>query len=87
MNKLYVVINEDRHCVVDVKLYSDKKYAIEVARKLAKDFCRHDDDYEEVDLNPSMIADGWLFYAIYSCEGDSVKVVKRVIDKTTKDLV
>lgn len=66
---MYVILIEDRHCDVEVKLHNDKDGAICRARSLAKDYgSRHPEDYEELDL------EGYLFYAIYCCEGDCVSV-------------
>lgn len=71
----YIVIWEDRHRDVTVHPFSDKKIAISEARKAAKSVCIFPDDYEEEHI------DGWLFYAQYSCEGDSVRVVETKINE------
>lgn len=66
--KVYLVITQDRHVDVDVEVYDNKDVAIKRGKELAKKYCRNTKDYEE-----SKVAD-WLFYAIYSCEGDYVSV-------------
>lgn len=68
---MYVILIEDRHCDVEVKLHNDKEGAICRARSLAKDYCRHPEDYEELE---ELDLEGCLFYAIYCCEGDCVSV-------------
>lgn len=76
--ELYVVIIEDRQLDVKVMPYSDKDTAIKVAKKLAKTFCVDQDDYEEHDYGRDV---GWLFYANYSSEGESVRVVTTTLDE------
>ena len=64
----YLVIVHDRHCDDGYYLFIDRKKAIRKARRLAKEYCRFPEDYEEEKI------DGWEFYARYSCESDFVKV-------------
>ena len=68
MTKIYIVIIEDRHTDVVVLAYKNKEEAIEAGKKMAKDYCGREEDYEEHQI------EGWLFHAKYSCEGDSVTV-------------
>jgi len=70
---VFVVIIEDRHSDVDVEIWTEREAAIARARELAKEYCRHPEDYKE-----EQIAD-WLFYAKYSCEDDSCRVVERKV--------
>ena len=70
---VFVVVIEDRHADVDVEIWTDREAAINRGRELAKKYCSRQDDYEE-----SQIAD-WLFYARYSCEDDSCRVIERPI--------
>jgi len=65
---MYIVVIEDRHVDVEVLIFNDKDKAIAKGRELAKEYCRHQEDYEEEDLPV------WLFYARYSCEDDCVSV-------------
>ena len=67
--KIYVIVVEERHTDVEVKVYADALLAVEEARGLAKSYCRYEEDYEESDVK------GWLFHAQYSCESDSVVTV------------
>jgi len=67
---LFAVIVEDRHCDVQVEVWDNKKAAVARAKSIAHEYCRYDDDYAE-----EQIAD-WIFYARYSCESDSVRVVQ-----------
>lgn len=73
MTEVYVVIIEDRHTDVDAEVYADEHKAVERAKVMAKDSCQSPEDYEE-----HKIAD-WIFYASYSCESDSVKVLKKEV--------
>jgi hypothetical protein len=69
----FVIIIQDRHADTDAEVWSDEQRAIVRARLLAKTYCRHPEDYEE-----KQIAD-WVFHASYSCEGDSVTVLRKKI--------
>lgn len=71
--KVYVLIIDDRHADTDTEVFADKDKAIERARALAKEYCRHEEDYEE-----KQIAD-WIFHVEYSCESDSVTVHEREV--------
>ena len=73
--EIFIVIIEDRHCDVTAHPFSNQDKAIEYAKAKAKEYCRYEEDYEEEDI------DGWIFYAKYSCESDSVRVVKTTLDK------
>jgi hypothetical protein len=66
---LFAVIVEDRHCDVQVEVWDDEAAAVDRAKAIAREYCRYDDYAEE------QIAD-WVFYARYSCEDDSVRVVR-----------
>jgi len=70
---VYVVVIEDRHCDTSVEVWTDREAAIASARALAKEYCRHQDDYHEETIQ------GWEFYVRYSCEGDSTRVVKTTV--------
>jgi hypothetical protein len=76
--ELYIVVIEDMHTDVTVHPFSDKEKAITEAKRIAKEYCRHEEDYEEHDYGKD---DGWLFYAQYSCESDHVRVVTTTLDK------
>lgn len=65
---LFAIVIEDRHADVEVEVWADEQQAITRARQIARDYCRHPEDYEEQDIK------GWSFYARYSCESDSVSV-------------
>jgi len=71
---IYVVMVEDRHADLDAELFTDPEQAIAYARRTAHELCRHPESYEEETI------EGWLFYARYSTEGDSVWVVEKTLD-------
>ena len=66
----FLIIVHDRHCDDSYHFYSDRDKAIIKARKLAKEYCRFPEDYQEESI------EGWEFYANYSCESDYVKVIR-----------
>jgi len=68
--KIYIVLVEDRHDDVRIIPFSDKGIAITHARTLAKKYNHDPEDYEEEDI------EGWLFFARYTCEGDSIRVIE-----------
>ncbi len=79
MNFVYAVIIEDRHYEPNVELFSSASSAIERAKVIANENMQCIEDYGEHELNSSMIKIGWLLYITYSCEGDSVRVLKREV--------
>lgn len=82
MMTIYLVIVEDRHTDVMVYPFSDCGTALNRARKMAKNNCRFPDSYKEYDYGKDV---GWLFYAEYSTEGDSVRVVAAEINTALID--
>jgi hypothetical protein len=69
MAEIYIVIVSDRHDDTEVYPFTSPGKAISEAKRIARNSCRHPDDYEEKKY------EGWLFFANYSCEGDHVRVV------------
>lgn len=78
--KIHLVILEDRHIDTMVYPYQNKDQAIERAEEIASKHCRHPEDFEEEEI------EGWLYYARYSCEGDSVRVVEAELKGDTSNL-
>jgi hypothetical protein len=74
--EVFIVITEDRHTDVEVDVFGDEQSAITHAKKIANEHCRHEEDYEEQKI------EGWIFSAIYSCEGDCVRVEKKPIKES-----
>jgi len=84
---VWVVIDEDRRDDVQTYPFASEQRAIAYARELAgldpvgrpEDVTDAEDDDAsgEKRLTPEMRAAGWVFFARYSTEGDSVRVVKR----------
>lgn len=72
----YAVVLEDRHIDVEVTLFLEKDTAIAWAKKQVEG----EKELNE-EMNSAMLADGWVYYCGYSCEGDSIRVIERVIDK------
>lgn len=76
MVKVYCILIEDRHSDVEVLVRSDREKALLEAKEMALEYDRFN-EYEEHPLTQDMIKDGWHYYATYSCEGDSIRVVER----------
>jgi len=76
---IYAMVVDDRHSEPQVTLFLKEERALKRAKTLAQESASEPDDFEEQDLNDSMIQDGWIYYATYSVEGDCVWVMKRNI--------
>ena len=70
---VYVVMINDRHSDPGAEVFTRPGDAIAYAKKAAKEYGRHPDDYEETEIP------GWLFHATYSVEGDSVWVLEKTL--------
>jgi hypothetical protein len=79
MTDIYIVLVEDRHIDVDALPYTTQEVAIARAEKLLAQFARYPEDVER-DLNAAMVDDGWVWYARYSEEGDSISVIRRELN-------
>lgn len=79
-NLIYVVMIEDRHVDVEVELFVNKERAIERAKEIFNEEDRYSNGKEEK-LSPTMVEDGWVYFAIYSCESDSIRVLERKLNK------
>lgn len=77
--KIYIAIWEDRHTETTAHPFSDKDKAIEWAKKQAHDNDRVDGDVDQR-LTREMIKDGWVYFGMYSCEGDNIRVVETELD-------
>jgi hypothetical protein len=69
---VYVVMMADRHADPEPEVFTDRDAAVAYARKFAEDSGR---EVEEHDPPPG----GWLYYATYSPESDSVWVVAKTL--------
>ncbi len=76
-NPIYIVVVNDRHVDTTVYPFFNKEKAIDAARKIAYEYCRYLESYQEHDFNGE---DGWVFYADYSTEGDHVIVIEAEMD-------
>lgn len=76
--KFYNVIVNNRHVDLDVYLFSDKNIAVEKAKELAKEYCRHEEDYKESIWGVPQ--QGMLGYINYSCESDCVYIYEVILD-------
>ena len=73
--KIYLVINEDRHTDVEIKVFKNEDSALHYAQGLIKDYSV-DADPEDIKVEE---VEGWLFCTYYSCEGDVVYVKESVL--------
>lgn len=79
--KVYVVFIEDRHAEVDVELFHDREAALTRARAIVEEYVHDPEDITEMEITKHMADAKWIYYCIYSCEGDDV----RVLEKEFKD--
>lgn len=71
--KVYVLIVEDRHSDTDVQVFASADLAVARAKAVAAKYARSPEDIEERQIA------GWIYFANYSCESDSVRVVEREV--------
>ena len=72
---LFIAICCDRHIDEVVRVFSSQEKAVEYCKEFASD-----EELKEQELTQSMVHDGWLYYAAYGVEGDSVRVEKSKLD-------
>lgn len=75
---IYIAMIHDRHAEPEAYPFSTAEGAIAFAREAAEVNARDPQDIEESAI------DGWLFYARYSGEGDSVWVTADELDDATQ---
>lgn len=73
---IYIAMINDRHADPEARLFSTADAAIGYARATARENASGPDDVTEPPI-PS----GWLYYARYGVEGDSVWVVATELDQ------
>jgi len=73
--KIYVAMICDRHTDPEPHLFSTPEAAIDFARGEAQHNARSNEDVEE-----HAAPEGWLYYATYSGESDSVWVLEKALD-------
>ena len=71
----WIVLIEDRHADVDALPFSTKEGAVQAACAAAPD------NAQDVQLTTGMRREGWVLFLSYGSEGDSVRVIKRTMDK------
>lgn len=72
--KIYVAMINDRHTDPEPYMFSTAEAAIEYARRCAHEYAHQPEDVEEDEIG------GWLYYASYSGESDSVWVIEKELD-------
>lgn len=77
--EIFVAIIDDRHTYIEVKCFSSLEKAVSFCQDYLISIGAEDTIEEE--LSKDAKDEGWMYLAIYSCEGDFVGVVKTIIDK------
>lgn len=80
--QLYVGVVKDRHMDPQLAVFSEQEEAIAWAEKQAADNSRS--GRIEPGLSPDMVRAGYIYYATYSVEGDSVWVEKKTLDSEVR---
>ena len=75
-----VLIQEDRHFDTEVEVYTNHERALQAAHALAKALAR-DSGLVEHPLTEEMICDRWIYWATYTVEDDSIRVVLRTVSE------
>jgi len=73
--RIFVLVQLDRHTDPIIRLRTNRAQCIDEAKKLAQEHCRDPEDFVENNPNEKV----FLYHAIYSCEGDSVYVIEKVV--------
>ncbi len=71
LTDVFALVIEDRHSDTGVEVWTDREAAIARAKALATEYAAYNGG--PVEERPIQ---GWEYYACYSCENDSVRVVK-----------
>ena len=82
--KIYNVLIHDRHSDPEIISFEDKQAAMDFIMSKAKEYCRHDDDYKEIQITEQMRHDGWLLLIEYSREDDYVHVAETKLEDPIK---
>lgn len=80
MAYIWLVIQEDRHCDLDIEPFSTEDRALLYAEAQASAIAPSRIHEEDMEITDRMIRDGWVYYLPYG-EDDSIRVVKRILDK------
>jgi hypothetical protein len=72
------VVHEDQHIDVKVYVFSDEERAYKMASRIIGKCATPGFEVDDT-LYPDMINNGWLFHAVYSEDGDSVRVEKSTL--------
>lgn len=78
--KIYNVIWDDSHVDTTATPFTDMDTAILWAREQAVQACKFTEDFKEP--TPPK---GWLYYVIYSCEGDCLWITEHEIGVSNED--
>ena len=80
MSDVWIVLIEDRHADVEALPFSSEADALGAAEDAAADNAGQSREVREVELNPTMLAEGWILLLEYGLEGDCVRVIRRPMD-------
>ncbi len=75
---VWAVIVKERHSDIDVEVWSSRESAVARAWEVARDYAREESDIEDV-TNEAMLRQDWVLSLNFSCESDSVEVMKKEI--------
>jgi hypothetical protein len=89
---MYIAIWDDRHTDTTAHLFTEQKAAVDWAKKTAKECLRFPEDWfeywedaPETDVSspwsPAAVEEGFIYSVTYSCESDSISVMKIEVDK------
>jgi hypothetical protein len=79
--KIYCVVVEDQHCDVGIEVFSNKREALQYALKFVNSMIREGEDRCEVMPENDNSDDEIVARVCYSCEGDSVTVMQKIVHK------
>lgn len=79
--EVFLVVHENSDFDVKVYAFGDEAWAMKLASRIVGDGTPPDVQIDET-LTDAMEASGWLYHAVYTVEGDSVRVERSpLLDK------
>lgn len=77
--QIFQVMVDDRHTDTEALPFLNAHTAVDYAKRLYH--ARLGDDELEEDMGEQEPPEGWLYYAVYSTEGDCIWVVPQELDR------
>ena len=81
---IFAAIWKDRHADIEVFLFEGEKTAIQWAEMKVHEHAHHPEDLDE-SISEDWRKAGCVYRGVYSCEGDSIRVMRVPVNKELQD--